>query len=132
MNMGKELRTLSFYVVATDATVIAQHLFDRAARIKKMVFNASLGGLARGGGNVTFGKHPSVQIHARPGDFAHVQLNQVFEAAQGGGSVVSNNDIDLGEDYVDVEEDEFLYLVAYSSIAALSVYGHVVIYYYDI
>jgi len=130
--MAKELRTLSFYVVATAATVIAEHLFDRAARIKKIVFNATTGGLARGGGNVTFGKHPSVQVHARPGDFAHCQLTQVFEAAQGGGPMCANNVIDLGDDYVDVEEDEFLYLVAYSSIADLSIYGHAVIYYYDI
>ncbi|GAH21125.1 unnamed protein product, partial [marine sediment metagenome] len=79
MNMAKDLRTLTFEGVATDETVIASHLFDRAIRIKKMVCQAAVAGTAPiGGGNCTFGKHDSIAVHNRPGDFWTALVNQLY------------------------------------------------------
>jgi hypothetical protein len=132
MNMAKDLRTLTFEGLANDATVIASHLFDRAVRIKKMVCQAAVAGTAAiGGGNVTFGKHDSIAVHGRPGDFWAALTNQIYVAAAGGALTVSPAVIDLGDDYVDVEEDDYLHLVIHSNVADAIVYGRVVIYYYD-
>jgi len=130
--MAKDLRTLTFEGLATDETTINSHLFDRGIRIKKIVCHAAVAGTALiGGGNVTFGKHDSIAVHNRPGDFWAALVNQQYTAAAGGALTVNNAVIDLGDDYVDVEEDDYLHLVVHSNVALAIVYGRVVIYYYD-
>jgi len=132
VNMPKDLRTLTFEGLADDATAIFSHLFDRGIRIKKMVCHAAVAGTAvLGGGNVTFGKHDSIAVHNRPGDFWASLVNQNYSAAAGGALTTNNAVIDLGADYVDVEEDDYLHLVVHSNVAAGIVYGRVIIYYYD-
>jgi len=126
-----DLRTLTFYKLTSNATEATSHLFDRAIRIKKIVCVATIGGSATGFGRITFGKHATVGVHERPGDFFDAQISNLYTAAAGGAVQAVSAVIDLGSDYVDVQEDEYLYLVTFSTAANVNVYGHVIIYYVD-
>ncbi|MBA7704409.1 hypothetical protein ES703_113216 [subsurface metagenome] len=130
--MAKDLRTLHFYAAAIGATTtIGSHLFDRAIKIKKIVYNAAMSGTASASGNVYFGKHETIAAHDRVGDFLHVQLTSIYTAAAGGSFPSVVDTIDLGDDYVDVQEDEYLYLIVQTSVALANTYGRVTIYYVD-
>ncbi|MBA7551699.1 hypothetical protein ES705_44247 [subsurface metagenome] len=88
-------------------------------------------GTATGSGNITFGKHETGAAHNRPGDLVAVQISNLYTAAAGGAEASTPVVVDMGADYIDVQEDESLHLVMYSSIAAGICYGRVVIYYVD-
>lgn len=126
-----ELRTLTFMVQAVDTTTTVSHLFDKRAVIKKIFYSCTLGGVADAdtSGYMVFGKHDAVIAHEKPGDLIHIHLSDQRTAAAGGSSTSESGIIDLGADYIDVEEDDYLYLRAFSSVALGTMYATVIIYY---
>ena len=124
------MRTLVLYgAVVTGAEKTVSHLFEKKTRIKKIFMSINGTGAAAAllDSFAFLTKNPVMGTPAAYGYLAHnsvghlacMQLVMDFTTS-GFGSVAKEMFIDLGEDYIEVEEDDHLYLVIYSTTGALN------------
>ena len=124
-----ELRTLMMYadgVINTMVTV--EHLFEKAIRIKKVAMCLAAFGTTAGRFNVLLTKHNVTQAHEGVGHilFDNLAYNVV---TQGGADGSRLTVLDLGNDFIEVEEDGVLYLRCITTAATITGNTAVIIFY---
>ena len=125
-DMG-ELRTLLLYVAGPAGTPTwVDHLFEKTTRIKKIVLVVNGTGTTDGMviGMVT--KHKVEPINEGIGHMALVVMRQNV-LTQGMSIATRIEVVDLGDDYFEIEEDGFLYVLCSATTMAGTV--HALIYY---
>ena len=118
-----ELRTLALQMEQMAAEEYwVEHLFEKTTRIKKILMNILYRGSLPGHCSATLTKHKTLAGGLPLNDsVGHLATISTGLANQTSGGCKSANTIvvDFGSDYIEVEEDEFLYLGFYLSNAVV-------------
>ena len=120
-----ELRTVSLYV-ATAASALESLFVEKTMRIKKILLIGSIQATEWAAGTVQLSKREALLATKEHGHLAflyvpgNIQDAALFKNAK---ELV----IDLGADYIEIEEDDYLHL--YAVATAGTVIGRAIIYY---
>ena len=124
-----ELRTVGMVLSAIGVTKKdSEHLFDKAARIKKIQLCVTGKGNVASDLTVHLTKHNVAFAHDGVGHLAMIRLTQNF-LTSGMASGTELLVIDYGNDYIEIPDEGVLYLTGYSQNAGFVGNAWAVIYY---